>query len=546
MKIAVCQLNPVIGDFDHNTSMIREAAVRAKQSGCGLVVFPEMCLPGYPPKDLLEKSAFVRENLIQLEKLARDTSGIHILCGYVDKNPSRIGKPLVNSVALIHDGRVIGKGGKRLLPDYDVFDETRYFQPSPDSLIFTLEGKRWGVTICEDIWGRSGLSSVPNYDIDPVSELFHNGLDVLINISASPFSLNKGPTRLRLLKNLSLTNNIPIIYCNQVGGNDDLLFDGSSMVVDSAGRLIRLGKEFETDLMLWDMKHAYEEVKNPWPSEEKSVLSGLIMGTRDYAEKCGFKKVLVGLSGGIDSSLVACIAREAMGPENVLGVGMPSQFTSQMSKDDARALSKNLGTRFEEIPITKLFEVFKKELAPLFRGLKEDETEENIQARIRGNLLMSLSNKFNALLLTTGNKSELAMGYCTLYGDMSGGLAVISDIPKTMCYRLANYINRDGEIIPQRIIQRPPSAELRPDQTDQDSLPPYEVLDAILEASLEENLGFEEIVERGHDPSIVRNVLQRVALNEYKRRQSPPGLRITTKAFGYGRRYPIARGRSVY
>jgi len=310
--------------------------------------------------------------------------------------------------------------------------------------------------------------------------------------------------------------------------------------------LICLGNQFETDLILWDTGHEYEEIRDPWPSDEQSVLNGLIMGTRDYAVKCGFKKVLVGLSGGIDSSLVACIAREAMGPENVLGVGMPSQFTSKMSKDDARTLSKNLGTRFEEIPISNLFEMYKKELSPLFQDLKEDETEENIQARIRGNLLMALSNKFNSLLLTTGNKSELAMGYCTLYGDMSGGLAVISDIPKIMCYCLADYINRDNEIIPQRIIERPPSAELRPDQTDQDTLPPYEVLDDILEASLEENLGFEELVGRGHDPSIVKNVLHRVALNEYKRRQAPPGLKITTKAFGYGRRYPIARGRSVY
>jgi len=316
--------------------------------------------------------------------------------------------------------------------------------------------------------------------------------------------------------------------------------------VDQNGRLICLGRQFKPDLLIWDTEKEYNEIKNPWPFEEESVLNGLIMGTRDYASKCGFKKTLVGLSGGIDSSLVVFIACEAMGPENVIGVSMPSPYTSQMSRDDAGKLANNLGMRFEEIPITSLFQSYKHALAPLFKGLEEDETEENIQARIRGNILMALSNKFNALLLTTGNKSEFAMGYCTLYGDLSGGLAVISDIPKTFCYRLADYINRNGEIIPQRIIERPPSAELRPDQIDQDTLPPYDVLDDILGAAIEKNLGFDEIVARGHDPAVVRDVLGRLVFNEYKRVQAPPGLKITTKAFGYGRRYPIARGRAIY
>jgi NAD+ synthetase len=351
---------------------------------------------------------------------------------------------------------------------------------------------------------------------------------------------------LNLLKTLSVKYQAPAIYCNQVGGNDDLLFDGASMVVDQNGRLIIRAKEFAPDLAIWDSSMGYEEIKAPWPSEEESVMKGLVMGTRDYVVKCGFRKVLVGLSGGIDSSLVAVIAMRAMGAENVTGVSMPSPYTSDMSKNDARQLATNLGIHFKEIPITEVYDSYRTSLANTFEGLKEDETEENIQARIRGNLLMALSNKFNALLLATGNKSETAMGYCTLYGDMSGGLAVISDIPKTMCYRLADYINREGDIIPDRVISRPPSAELRPNQTDQDSLPPYDILDGILEAAVVNDLGFQEIVKLGYDPDTVRDILTRLAINEYKRRQAPPGLKITSKAFGYGRRYPIASGKQVY
>lgn len=546
MKIAVCQINPVIADFDYNISLIKDAIDCAKRSGCILAIFPEMSLPGYPPKDLLEKRSFIQENLIRLEKLSSEIKDISVLCGYVDKNPLDTGKGLINSVALITGGRVTARGGKRLLPSYDVFDETRYFEPSPGSLIFEMGGKKWGVTICEDIWNAADLSGIPKYGLDPVSELAGKGMEVLINISASPYSTHKGVLRLEILRKLSIKYRIPSVYCNQVGGNDDLLFDGSSMVVDQNGKLICLGSQFKSDLFIWDTEMVYDEIRDPWPPDEESIVNGLIMGTRDYTSKCGFKKTLVGLSGGIDSSLVAFIACEAMGPQNVTGVSMPSPYTSNMSREDAKKLANNLGIRFEEIPIAEMFQSYKKALAPVFKGLKEDETEENIQARIRGNILMALSNKFNALLLTTGNKSEFAMGYCTLYGDMSGGLAVISDIPKTLCYRLADYINRDGEVIPQRIIERPPSAELRPDQTDQDTLPPYDVLDDILEAAIEKNLGFEEIVARGHDPSVVGDVLNRMAFNEYKRSQSPPGLKITTKAFGYGRRYPIARGKVFY
>ena len=546
MKIAVCQTDPVIGDFEKNISIIRSAAESARSSGCVLAIFPEMSIPGYPARDLLEKPAFIDENLARLTRLSSEIRGISLVCGYVDRSPKGWGKPLINGAALIREGQVEARGGKKLLPSYDVYDETRYFEPSRESLIFELGGKKWGVSICEDIWNSADFPGKDTYGTDPVSDLAASGIEILVNISASPYSLGKETLRLGILKDIAARHGVPAVYCNQVGGNDDLLFDGSSMVVDRNGRLIHLAAQFEPDILVWDTEETCEEIGGPWPLVEKSVLKGLVMGTRDYASKCGFKKSLVGLSGGIDSSLVAFIAREAMGAENVIGVSMPSPYTSEMSREDARRLSANLGIRFEEIPITGLFKDYKDALSNLFKGLKEDQTEENIQARIRGNLLMAMSNKFNALLLTTGNKSEMAMGYCTLYGDLSGGLAVISDIPKTLCYRIASHINRHEEVIPQRIISRPPSAELRPDQTDQDTLPPYEVLDDILEAAVEENLGPDKIVERGHAPEVVEDVLRRLAFNEYKRRQAPPGLRITGRAFGQGRRYPIARGRKVY
>jgi len=546
MQIAICQINPIIGDFEYNTSLIRDASERARKKGCSLAIFPEMSLLGYPPKDLLEKPAFITENLNRLNRLAPQIKGINILCGYVDKNPKMSGKSLINSAAFIKGGKVSLKGGKKLLPSYDVFDETRYFEPAQESLIFELEGKRLGVTICEDIWNAGDLEGIPRYEVEPVSDLNDQGIDILINMSASPFTLKKGALRMKNLKRFSTKYQIPSVYCNQVGGNDELLFDGSSMVVDRTGRLILQAKEFEPDLLVWDSEKDYKEISAPNPVEEASILKGLIMGTRDYSLKCGFTKVLVGLSGGIDSSLVAIIAQKAMGSGNVMGVSMPSPYTSDMSREDAEKLAVNLGIRFEEIRIDEVFQSYKDSLAYLFTGLKEDETEENIQARIRGNLLMALSNKFDYLLLTTGNKSEIAMGYCTLYGDMSGGLAVISDIPKTLCYRLAKYINKEKEIIPQQVLSRPPSAELRPNQSDQDILPPYEVLDEILEAVVEKNLAFDDIVDLGHRPDVIRDILRRLVLNEYKRRQSPPGLKITTKAFGYGRRYPIARGGQFY
>ncbi len=546
MKIAICQINPVIGDLEYNSSLIKNAAKTAKESGCVLAIFPEMSLLGYPPRDLLEKPAFIDKNLAQLNKLSSEIWGISILCGYVDRNPLVTGKPYINGAALIRDGQVISKGGKKLLPAYDVFDETRYFEPSRESMIFELEEKRWGVTLCEDVWGGANFPGTPQYDVDPVSELAGSEIEILINMSASPYALNRGPLRLDLLKRLARQYNTPIIYCNQVGGNDELLFDGLNMVVDQSGRLICCGKQFEPDMVIWDTDKTYKEIIDPWPPEEETLLKGLVMGTRDYLSKCGFSKTVLGLSGGIDSSLVAFIAREAVGPENVMAISMPSPYTSEMSRECARQLAENLGIQLEEISINNLFDNYKIALAPLFDGLQEGTAEENIQARIRGNLLMALSNKFDALLLSTGNKSELAIGYCTLYGDMSGGLAVIADVPKTLCYRLANYINRKKEIIPNKIITRPPSAELKPNQKDQDVLPPYPVLDDILEAAIEKNLGMDEIVDRGHAPDVVKDVMRRLAFNEYKRRQAPTGLKINTRAFGYGRIYPIARGPQVY
>jgi NAD+ synthase (glutamine-hydrolysing) len=546
MKIALCQINPIIGDFAHNASLILEAYEKAGAEGCALAVTPELSLMGYPPKDLLERPAFIRENLNQLEQLSRKIKGPHLVCGYVDYNPQKVGKPLVNSVALLGEGRILLGGGKRCLPSYDVFDETRYFEPAEKSLVFRLQGKRFGVTICEDIWTVGDIEGVPQYPFDPVSEIAAGGLDLLINVSASPFTVGKKGLRRQVLQKLSSQYAVPIFYCNQVGGNDDILFDGASMVFDKAGNLVFLGKEFEPDFLLWDDEAPCDPVTRPWSPEEASILKGLAMGTRDYVTKCGFNKVLIGLSGGIDSALVAVIAREALGPQNVTGISMPSPYTAAMSREDARTLAETLGIRFHEIPITGIFERFAQSLSPLFTGLAPDETEENIQARIRGTLLMALANKFGAILLSTGNKSETAVGYSTLYGDMNGGLAVLSDVPKTTVYRLARHINREKEIIPERIISRPPSAELRPGQTDQDTLPPYELLDAILDLAIVGNLGFEEIVARGFDSPTVEDVLKRIVANEYKRRQAPPGLKVTTKAFGYGRRYPIARGKQAY
>ncbi|RJR33559.1 MAG: NAD(+) synthase, partial [Desulfobacteraceae bacterium] len=388
MKIALCQINPIIGDFDHNASLILEWSERARNLGCSLAVFPELSLIGYPPKDLLERPSFIRENLRRLDLLAKEVTSIAVLCGYVDRNLSSTGKPLLNSVALLREGKIAGRGGKRLLPAYDVFDETRYFEPAPLGLVFEMEGRRIGVTICEDIWNVGDFEGIQRYDTDPVSDLMRQDVEILVNLSASPYTLHKRSVRKGIMEKLATQYGVPTIYCNQVGGNDDVLFDGASMVVDSRGNLVLMGKEFEEDLLTWDSTQPYSPLKEAFQPDEESILKGLVMGTRDYLRKCGFDKAIVGLSGGIDSSLVAVVAERALGADKVMGVSMPSPYTSQMSREDAATLARNLGIDFQEIPISSIYKAFTDALSPAFKGLQENETEENLQARIRGTLLM--------------------------------------------------------------------------------------------------------------------------------------------------------------
>ena len=542
MRIAIAQINTTVGDLEHNRGLIIDGIGRAKQKGCDLVIFPEMAIVGYPPKDLLERPSFIRANMRILDELVASTRGIHVICGYVEDRTAAKGKQLYNAAAMFGDGRIIGKAYKRLLPFYDVFDETRYFEPGPCPEIVEFKEYRIGLTVCEDIWNDPEIFPHTLYDVDPVADLTQQNITMLINISASPYFMKKRMVRESLLRSISKKYGIDVLYANQVGGNDDILFDGVSMIFDHKGKLRCRALEFSSDFVVWDSEKDEGDVREVPTEPEASVLSGLIVGVKDYFNKCGFSKALVGLSGGIDSALVAVIAARALGPENLMALSMPSQYTRDMSKEDARKLSKTLGIRFHEIPITEIFKIYLDSLSKLFAGLPENEAEENIQARIRGNLLMAVSNKFGHLLLSTGNKSEIAVGYCTLYGDMSGGMAVISDVPKTLVYKLARYINREGEVIPPRILEREPSAELRPDQTDQDSLPPYDELDSILHAYVEDRKGISAIVRMGHDEEVVRAVVRKVNANEYKRQQMPLGLKITYKAFGYGRRYPIAKG----
>lgn len=546
LRIAMVQTDPVAGDLDKNSELIRDGIQRARELNCRLVLFPELSLVGYPLRDLLERSAFVEANLQALDVLIPETRGIAALIGYVARNTESSGKPNVNALALLDDGKFVAQGGKNLLPTYDVFDETRYFEPFGSPLMYMLDGLRIGFTVCEDVWNDKDFWNRPVYREDPVQDLCRRGIDLLVNVSASPYHKGKIAFRERMLSALARKYGVPFLYLNQVGGMDELLFDGCSMAFDKEGALTARACEFESDLIVWDSETGGGEIRERSECEEDSVLKALELGLREYVHKCGFSKALVGLSGGVDSSLVACIAVRALGPENVLGVSLPSLYTSDMSKEDARALALNLGMRFEEISIDSLMECFEKTLAPHFKGMISDATEENIQARIRGNILMALSNKFGSLLLATGNKSEMSVGYCTLYGDMCGALAVIADVPKTLCYDLCRRINEKDAVIPQRVLTRPPSAELRPNQQDLDSLPPYEVLDDILYAAIELNLGLAEIVARGHDEKTVREMLRAIDLCEYKRWQAPPVLKVTTRAFGFGRRYPLARLPSVY
>lgn len=541
MKIALGQINPTVGDFSGNVAKIVEFSQRAKASGAGLVVFPELSVSGYPTRDLVERPAFVARSRESLDQIASQTPGIAVIAGLPTPAEAETGKSVMNSAALTKDGRVAFVQSKMLLPTYDVFDESRNFSPARHQDLFDFCGKRMALTICEDAWNDKHFWSKRLYGVDPVETLVRNGGNFVLNISASPFWMGKRELRRDMLASIARTYNVPVAMVNQVGGFDSLVFDGSSLVLDAKGEVIATGRSFEEDLVIFDSSTLSGELHEQIEGEEASAYAALVLGTRDYVRKCGFKTVLIGLSGGIDSALTAAIAVDAVGKENVIGVGMPSSYSSAGSIDDARRLAQNLGIRFELLPIGKIFDAFRATLSEVFTGLPEDVTEENLQPRARGTLLMALSNKFGAIVLSTGNKSELGVGYCTLYGDMVGGLAVISDVSKTLVYRLSRYVNRDREIIPNSTIEKPPSAELRPNQKDSDSLPPYEILDPILEDYIEDNHTAEQIAgDHNFDIQLVRRVIGMVNRAEYKRQQAAPGLKISAKAFGYGRRFPIA------
>lgn len=541
MKIALGQINPTVGDFSGNAAKIVQFAQQARSAGAGLILFPELSVCGYPPRDLVERPSFVARNRESIEKIAAETQGVAVICGVVTPAKAETGKSVMNSAALLRDGRVEFIQSKMLLPTYDVFDEMRNFAPARSQQLFSFCGKQIALTICEDAWNDKHFWNRQLYGVDPVEELARAGASLVVNISASPFWLGKRELRRDMLASIAKNHNVPVAMVNQVGGNDSLLFDGSSLVITPDGQVIAQGKSFAEDLIYFDSQNLTGEIHEQIAGEEASAYEALVLGTRDYVRKCGFQRVIIGLSGGIDSALTAAIAVDALGPENVIGVGMPGPYSSQGSINDAGQLAKNLGIRFELLSINEIYEASRKTLAPVFAGMKPDVTEENIQSRSRGMLLMSLSNKFGALVLSTGNKSELAVGYCTLYGDMVGGLAVISDVPKTLVYSLSAYVNSRRAVIPQATIEKPPSAELRPDQKDSDSLPPYDILDAILEDYVEEARSAEQIaVAHDFDLELVKRVIRMVERSEYKRQQAAPGIKISAKAFGYGRRFPIA------
>ena len=541
MKIGLGQINPTVGDFAGNSAKIVAYSQRARAEGAGLILFPELSVCGYPPRDLVERTSFVAHNREATEHIAAETRGIAVVCGLVTPARADTGKSVMNSAALLMDGEIKFVQSKMLLPTYDVFDELRNFAPARHQDLFSFCGKQMALTICEDAWNDKHFWPRQLYSVDPVEALVKAGGNFIVNISASPFWTGKRELRQEMLATIARTDRVPVAFVNQVGGNDSLVFDGSSLVFDREGKIVAQGKSFEEDLIFFDSDSLQGDMHPQIPGEEASIYGALVLGTRDYIAKCGFRRAIVGLSGGIDSALTAAIAVDAIGPQNVIGVGMPSEYSSEGSITDARELAANLGIRFEILPIRDIFHAFKGTLGKVFEGQKEDVTEENIQSRIRGSLLMALSNKFCALVLSTGNKSELGVGYCTLYGDMAGGLAVINDVPKTLVYRLSQYVNSRKPWIPQSSLDKPPSAELRPDQKDTDSLPPYDVLDAILEDYVEQSRSAEDIAgEHGLDLALVKGVIRMVERNEYKRQQAAPGIKISPKAFGYGRRFPIA------
>jgi NAD+ synthetase len=542
VKIALAQINPTVGDFTGNLEKIVALSRRAASQGARLTVFSELALCGYPPADFLEKPSFLARCRAAVDQLAEATRDLPtaVLAGVALAAKDESGKPAVNAAVLLDGGRILLEQHKRLLPFYDVFDEQRYFAPSQPQKVVELDGLRLAITICEDAWNDKNFWPRRLYAVDPVEELMRQQPGLHINLSSSPFWHGKRAMRRQMLSAIALRDGIPLLLTNQVGGNDSLIFDGTSLALNARGELIAQAASFAEDLVLVDPFNA-PPIPVPEENDTEAAYRALVLGTRDYVRKCGFKKVLVGLSGGIDSALVAAIATDALGAENVLGIGMPSPYSSAGSIDDSRRLAANLGIRYEVIGISGLFQEFTLALKPLFAGTKPDTTEENIQSRIRGDLLMALSNKFSALVLTTGNKSEMAVGYCTLYGDMVGALAVIGDLVKTRVYQVCHWLNRTGEVIPAAILENPPSAELRPDQKDTDSLPPYEVLDPILEAYVERYETPEQIANANGFPlALVQQVVRLVERSEYKRQQAAPVLKVTSKSFGMGRRFPIA------
>jgi NAD+ synthetase len=545
LKIGLLQLNSTIGDFAASVKKLLAGYEQAVARGAEFILAPELFLCGYPPRDLLQRTDFIDVNLAALEEAAKNVGAVPLCVGYVDRNPEKPGRALTNSAAVLQHGKILWRTHKSLLPTYDVFDEDRYFEPAKKVEPFVFNGRKLGITICEDIWNDEDFWPERIYRRDPVKELIAQGAEIILNISASPWHDGKERARLEMLQRVARDENIPLAQVNLVGANDELIFDGHSVALDARGEVVALGKGFAEEILVADLspevRSQKPEVRSEFPAREQQIFSALSLGISDYVRKCGFKSVILGLSGGIDSALVAVLAADALGAENVLGVAMPARYSSAGSLNDAEALAKNLGIRYEVLPIEPAFLAVEKQLEKVFAGTKPNEAEENVQSRLRGVTLMALSNKFGALVLTTGNKSEMAVGYCTLYGDMNGALAPIADVFKTDIYKIARWVNRGKIIIPENSIVKPPSAELRPNQTDQDSLPPYEILDAILDAYVVKNLGKDEIIRNGFAAATVNDVVNKINFSEYKRRQAAPALKISPRAFGMGRRIPVAQ-----
>ena len=556
LKIGLLQLNSTVGDFAANRQKLVDGYEKARALGAKLVLAPELFLCGYPPRDLLLRADFVQASLAALAETAKNIGPVPLCVGCVSDNSERPGRALRNSAVVLQNGKIVWRAHKSLLPTYDVFDEDRYFEPAKSTAPFEFHGRKLGITICEDIWNDEDFWPERLYRRDPIKELIAQGAEIILNLSASPWHDGKERTRLAMLQRVARDERVPLAQVNLAGANDELIFDGHSVALDARGEVIALGNGFAEDILVVELNSCRsrgdetqikEKLETPhvvsyeFPPREQQLFAALSLGIRDYVHKCGFKSVIVGLSGGIDSALVAVLAAEALGPDKVLGVSMPARYSSEGSLSDAGALAKNLDIRYEVLPIEPAFQAVENQLAKVFAGTRPNEAEENIQSRLRGVTLMALSNKFGALVLTTGNKSEMAVGYCTLYGDMCGALAVIADVFKTDIDKLARWVNRERIIIPEASLTKPPSAELRPNQTDQDSLPPYETLDQILDAYVVKNLSKEEIIRRGFDAAVVNDVINKVTFSEYKRRQAAPGLKVSPRAFGMGRRIPIAQ-----